>query len=351
MANGKIQPVLQVKISAEVSGEIIDLPVKEGQKVNKGDLLVKIKPEFYIAALNQADASYKVRAWRARPWPRPLCGRLKPSLNVTRTCSGTSSCRIPRSTKCRRPMMWPRRNSKARRTRWMSPRRRWKAAVDSAKIPCGSAHAQYYSLGKSEDWAPSASGEGFIAQSGKTSINATTNLGMFLKSLVENGFPTDLLATGNLKCLIGTKCHVLMKQTDRKSLVRAGRDTSKPTGVLLVSKINSLPGADTKGAVAGKGKAAAPATKAAVSGKANGAATTAKGSVNDDIDATLIEKLTEALAENDPLPKKTLLQIASGAFKGTPSHSAAIKRSAEADFLKSLEENGISFDGAQFSLA
>jgi HlyD family secretion protein len=57
-ANGKIQPVLQVKISAEVSGEIIDLPVKEGQKVTKGMLLVKIKPEFYLAALNQAKASY-----------------------------------------------------------------------------------------------------------------------------------------------------------------------------------------------------------------------------------------------------------------------------------------------------
>ena len=59
MANGRIQPVLQVKISAEVSGEIIDLPVKEGQKVNKGDLLVKIKPDFYIAALNQTTASFK----------------------------------------------------------------------------------------------------------------------------------------------------------------------------------------------------------------------------------------------------------------------------------------------------
>jgi HlyD family secretion protein len=59
VANGKIQPVLQVKISAEVSGEIIDLPVKEGQAVKKGELLVKIKPEFYIAATNQADASYK----------------------------------------------------------------------------------------------------------------------------------------------------------------------------------------------------------------------------------------------------------------------------------------------------
>jgi len=59
MANGRIQPVLQVKISAEVSGEIIALPVKEGQSVNKGDLLVKIKPDLYIAAVNQAKALYE----------------------------------------------------------------------------------------------------------------------------------------------------------------------------------------------------------------------------------------------------------------------------------------------------
>lgn len=59
LANGRIQPVLQVKISAEVSGEIIALPVKEGQNVEKGQLLVKIKPDFYIAATNQANASYK----------------------------------------------------------------------------------------------------------------------------------------------------------------------------------------------------------------------------------------------------------------------------------------------------
>jgi len=58
-ANGKIQPVIQVKISPEVSGEIIALPVKEGQQVKKGDLLLKIKPDFYIANRNQAEASYK----------------------------------------------------------------------------------------------------------------------------------------------------------------------------------------------------------------------------------------------------------------------------------------------------
>jgi HlyD family secretion protein len=59
VANGKIQPVLQVKISPEVSGEIIELPVKEGQPVKKGDLLVKIRPDDYIANRDQADAGYK----------------------------------------------------------------------------------------------------------------------------------------------------------------------------------------------------------------------------------------------------------------------------------------------------
>jgi HlyD family secretion protein len=58
-ANGRIQPVVQVKISPEVSGEIIELPVKEGQLVNKGDLVLKIRPDNYIAARNQTEASYK----------------------------------------------------------------------------------------------------------------------------------------------------------------------------------------------------------------------------------------------------------------------------------------------------
>src|SRR5881396_1170712 len=58
VANGKIQPVLQVKISPEVSGEIIDLPVKEGQQVKKGDLLLRIKPDNYIANVRSAEAQF-----------------------------------------------------------------------------------------------------------------------------------------------------------------------------------------------------------------------------------------------------------------------------------------------------
>jgi len=56
-ASGKIEPQIEVKIQSEVSGQIIELPVKEGDLVKKGDLLVKINPDIYIAALNRADAA------------------------------------------------------------------------------------------------------------------------------------------------------------------------------------------------------------------------------------------------------------------------------------------------------
>ena len=55
-ATGKIQPEVQVKITPEVSGEIVALPVKEGDRVKKGDLLMKIKPDFYMAQRDQAAA-------------------------------------------------------------------------------------------------------------------------------------------------------------------------------------------------------------------------------------------------------------------------------------------------------
>ena len=52
-ATGKVQPEIEVKISSEVSGEIIELPIKEGQIVKKGQLLVKINPDLYTSGLNR----------------------------------------------------------------------------------------------------------------------------------------------------------------------------------------------------------------------------------------------------------------------------------------------------------
>lgn len=56
-ANGKIQPEIEVKISPEVSGEIIELTVKEGDNVEKGKLLCRIKPDTYISMRERAAAS------------------------------------------------------------------------------------------------------------------------------------------------------------------------------------------------------------------------------------------------------------------------------------------------------
>ena len=55
-ATGKIQPETEVKISPEVAGEIIDLPVVDGQIVKKGDLLIRIKPDNYKAQVAQQEA-------------------------------------------------------------------------------------------------------------------------------------------------------------------------------------------------------------------------------------------------------------------------------------------------------
>jgi HlyD family secretion protein len=56
-ATGKIQPETEVKISPEVAGEIIELPVDDGIAVKKGDLLVKIKPDSYKALVEQQEAA------------------------------------------------------------------------------------------------------------------------------------------------------------------------------------------------------------------------------------------------------------------------------------------------------
>src|SRR3989442_7838884 len=56
-ATGKVQPETEVKISPEVAGEIIELPVEDGKTIQKNDLLVRIKPDSYKAQLAQQEAA------------------------------------------------------------------------------------------------------------------------------------------------------------------------------------------------------------------------------------------------------------------------------------------------------
>ena len=56
-ASGKIQPEVEVKLSPDVSGEVVELLIKEGDKVKKGDLLAKIKPDIYESNYEQMQAA------------------------------------------------------------------------------------------------------------------------------------------------------------------------------------------------------------------------------------------------------------------------------------------------------
>ena len=56
-ANGKIQPEAELKITSDVSGEVVEMLVKEGDQVKKGDLLCRIKPDIYESNLERVNAS------------------------------------------------------------------------------------------------------------------------------------------------------------------------------------------------------------------------------------------------------------------------------------------------------
>ena len=55
-ANGKIQPEKEVKITPYISGEVVELNVREGDEVSEGDLLAKIDPEIYRSTYERSEA-------------------------------------------------------------------------------------------------------------------------------------------------------------------------------------------------------------------------------------------------------------------------------------------------------
>src|SRR5215470_3578853 len=56
-ASGTVQPVIEVKLAPEVSGEIIELNVEDGDSVRAGEILVKIRPDVWVSQLERTEAS------------------------------------------------------------------------------------------------------------------------------------------------------------------------------------------------------------------------------------------------------------------------------------------------------
>ena len=120
-ATGKIQPEVEVKITPEVFGEIISLPYREGAVVKKGDVIVKIKPDFYAAQVDQQTAAVAA-ARSAAVNSLVQLNKAEADRRNTRTSTTGSSSPTLTTSATRRPLTAPRRTASPRWPRSTRPR-------------------------------------------------------------------------------------------------------------------------------------------------------------------------------------------------------------------------------------
>ena len=118
---------------------------------------------------------------------------------------------------------------------------------------------QFFSMGSSKDWIPSEDGSQLISVGSVTSIRMTSNGGIFLKSLIDAGFPVDELGD-DITVLNGLQAHVIrVPAPKRPGLKKKVRDDGKEyeETILIVSEIIAMPGEKKKPKGAPKGAGAA----------------------------------------------------------------------------------------------
>lgn len=112
-------------------------------------------------------------------------------------------------------------------------------------------HEQFFSAGSAKDFAPSKDGKELMSIGSRTSLNDSSNAAIFLKSLIDAGFPEDDLGD-DITAIEGVNCHVKrVPAPERKGLKK--RDGDREATVLVVTELNEAKKAKGK-AVAAKGK-------------------------------------------------------------------------------------------------
>jgi len=201
----------------------------------------------------------------------------------------------------------------------------------------GQEFVENYSMGKADDWVPSDDGAQLVAVGTSTSIRMSTNGGIFLKHLVEAGYPAENL-DDSIAVLEGLKAHVIrVPEPERKNVVKSKKKQEReakygPDTIVVVSGILELPGeAKPKGKAIGKAKAKTTTTKATA--KAEAKAPVAGGD-----DDALADKATEAimelLAAGDPIDQKKLPMALFAALKTDPDRNGIMQLAVKPAFLE-----------------
>lgn len=186
---------------------------------------------------------------------------------------------------------------------------------------------QAYSCGPLDKYTPSDDGKYVIAASAAKGFNKSSNVAMFFTALVNKGFPMEKLGAGDISCLDGMDVH-LVQVTQPKREGLKGADDSKSRGIVLIDRINALPG---EGTAAAPAAAAAPAkakkesAPKATAGQA--AASAGKVSATDpEIVGSAQATIAQLAMENGG--KITKAEIAGKIFKALSDEKDAARKNA-----------------------
>lgn len=191
---------------------------------------------------------------------------------------------------------------------------------------------QYYSMGSSNDWIPSEDGSQLMAVGKASSIRMTTNGGIFLKSLIDAGFPVDKLGD-DITVLDGMQAHVIrVPAPKRPGLKKQDREDGKKfeETILIVGEIITLPWEKSKPKGAPASKKAAPKGKAAPK---SAKSKTAKAEPEGDNDAAVVAVLS-ILESEGTITKKELPSKIFQTEKENPDRNAIVKAVFDDAFLE-----------------
>ena len=190
---------------------------------------------------------------------------------------------------------------------------------------------QYWTMGNEKDWKPSEDGKQLLAIGSATGIRASSNGGIFLKSLVEAGFPADRLGE-DISILDGLSAHVIRVPAPERGGLKKEKEKKYEDTILVVSEIKALPweAKKPKGAPAGAG--AAVKGKGTVPSKGKGTAAP-KSEVGEELTQKAIDTLMGILAENGSLSKKEIPGKIFQALKADEDKNAILKLAFSDEFL------------------
>lgn len=169
--------------------------------------------------------------------------------------------------------------------------------------PDGEIHDdQFWSCGKAEDWVPSDDGKYLIPTGLKTQIHKSSNLGMFLQSLMDCGFPADKF-DADIGFLVGLEAHFQQVDTGREKKKSKDGTREYADTALCVAEIFNFPW-EKKGGKSGGGKTA----KKTAPKKAPKAQADDEGGRDGDLESEAMTVIMGIVAESgdDGIVKKAL---------------------------------------------